>query len=143
VAEQVVDDTAEETGIMSASIVGFPDFQTLYYEIFSRVQPVDCLQLSPHELQQTDYDLLKSDGDESNMLPDKKDKKKRRELVPVTELWKKADADFDTSNGLRMPRNDRQSGIVAIQEHHENLENSQLSELKEPSPQPAMVIRKS
>lgn len=134
-AEQVVDDTAEETGFMSASIVGFPDFQTLYYEIFSRVQPAAPLQPSPHELQQTDYDLLKSDGDESNML-EKKDKKKRRELVPVVELWKKADADYETSNGLRM-------GIIAIQEHHENLENSQLSEHKEPSPQPVTVFRKS
>jgi hypothetical protein len=36
----VIDETADDIcGFNSSSIVGFPDFQMFYFEVFSRVQP--------------------------------------------------------------------------------------------------------
>lgn len=78
VSEKVIDETADEVcGFNSASMVGFNDFQMLYFEIFSRVQPepqpcqTNTKQQQPdldlNELQQTDYDQ-KSERDESNLI---------------------------------------------------------------------------
>ena len=40
ISERVIDTTAEDVlGITQSSIVDFEDFQQLYFEIFSRVQP--------------------------------------------------------------------------------------------------------
>lgn len=36
-AEYEIDETAEEIGITSYSLVNFPDFQMLYYKIFSKM----------------------------------------------------------------------------------------------------------
>lgn len=71
VAEHAIDDTSEVSGLMSSSMVGFPDFQMLYFKIFSRIQPEFQTQHNLNELQETDYDLLKSDRDESSLLPEK------------------------------------------------------------------------
>lgn len=44
----------------------------LYFEIFSRIQPEpqskQLFDLEETEMQQTDYDLQKSDRDESNLI---------------------------------------------------------------------------
>ena len=65
ISEKVIDETADDVcGFHSASMVSFLDFQMLYFEIFSRVQPEPDfsqhkgLDYEVTDCQQTDYDML-------------------------------------------------------------------------------------
>jgi hypothetical protein len=77
VSERVIDETADETcGFTCATMVGFQDFQLLYFEMFSRIQPPPCFgkknetnaEMTAGELQQTDFDMHDSARDVSNLL---------------------------------------------------------------------------
>jgi len=77
VSERVIDEIADETcGFTCATMVGFQDFQLLYFEMFSRIQPPPCFgkknetnaEMTAGELQQTDFDMHDSARDVSNLL---------------------------------------------------------------------------
>ena len=131
----------------------------LYFEIFTRVQPEPQFnkkqdtnpEMTAGDLQQTDYDIQKSDRED--LIQDKKyygsDKRgkqnNRRELIAPTPFDQ---GDYDTAQSSQQQRNlnlnRRSSRVPVICEiaEHENLENSNvtISDNKDPSPLQQQVV---